>query len=38
MKMLQYDPAKRVSAAEALKHPFFDDYLEELKKKKKKRY
>mmetsp|Transcript_691 Transcript_691/g.1836 ORF Transcript_691/g.1836 Transcript_691/m.1836 type:complete len:315 (-) Transcript_691:530-1474(-) len=24
-KMLEYDPAKRVSAKEALKHPFFDD-------------
>jgi serine/threonine protein kinase len=24
-KMLQYDPAKRISAKEALKHPFFDD-------------
>lgn len=23
-KMLQYDPAKRVHATEALKHPYFD--------------
>jgi cyclin-dependent kinase len=33
-KMLQFDPAKRISAADALKHPFFDDYLEDLKKSK----
>jgi len=33
-KMLQFDPAKRISAQDALKHPFFDDYLEELKKAK----
>jgi cyclin-dependent kinase len=31
-KMLQYDPAKRISATDALKHPFFDDYLEDVKK------
>ena len=24
-KMLQYDPARRVSAQQALEHPFFDD-------------
>ena len=23
-KMLQYDPAKRIHATEALKHPYFD--------------
>eukprot|EP01080_Neovahlkampfia_damariscottae_P005898 gene5898-9726_t len=31
-KMLQFDPAKRISSSDALKHPFFDDYLEEIKK------
>ncbi|GAB5364950.1 hypothetical protein AAMO2058_001014400 [Amorphochlora amoebiformis] len=30
-KMLTYDPAKRISAAEAMKHPYFDD-LRKLKK------
>ena len=31
-KMLQFDPAKRISAPDALKHPWFHDYLEDLKK------
>lgn len=24
-QMLQYDPAKRITAADAMKHPFFSD-------------
>ena len=26
-KMLQLDPEKRLGAAKALKHPYFDDYV-----------
>ena len=26
MKMLIFDPQKRITAAQALKHPFFDGY------------
>jgi hypothetical protein len=29
---LQLEPEKRISADEALKHPFFDDILPEMKK------
>ncbi len=32
MKFLQLEPEKRISAEEALKHPFFDDILPEMKK------
>eukprot|EP01122_Echinamoeba_exundans_P008133 TRINITY_DN2640_c0_g1_i2.p1 TRINITY_DN2640_c0_g1~~TRINITY_DN2640_c0_g1_i2.p1 ORF type:complete len:218 (-),score=38.59 TRINITY_DN2640_c0_g1_i2:89-742(-) len=28
-KMLQFDPAKRLTAAQALKHPFFEPFLKE---------
>ena len=31
-KFLQLEPEKRISAEEALKHPFFDDILPEMKK------
>jgi cyclin-dependent kinase len=31
-KFLQLEPEKRISADEALKHPFFDDILPEMKK------
>ena len=31
-KFLQLEPDKRISAEEALKHPFFDDILPEMKK------
>lgn len=27
-KMMQYDPAKRITAEQALKHPYFDDFKE----------
>jgi serine/threonine protein kinase len=29
--MLQYDPAKRITAKDALKHPYFDDLPPEIK-------
>jgi serine/threonine protein kinase len=28
-KLLQFDPAKRLTAAQALKHPFFEPFLKE---------
>ena len=31
-KFLQLEPEKRISAEEALKHPFFDDILSSVKK------
>ena len=31
-KFLQLEPEKRISADEALKHPFFDDILSDMKK------
>ena len=31
LKMLQLDPEKRISAADALKHPFFNDIQEKIK-------
>ena len=34
-KMLTYDPTKRISAKDALKHPYFDDLLEIYKRKTK---
>jgi serine/threonine protein kinase len=30
-EMLQYDPAKRITAKNALKHPYFDDLPPEIK-------
>jgi len=35
--MLQYAPAKRITAAAALKHPYFESYLKEKEEEAKKK-